>query len=349
MERGVKVESEKRKVKSKDQHKEFDAKRIIFLLLGCAAFIAAVFLSGEIAEGCRYALKICAETLIPSLFPFFILSVLVNRLGLPLFLGRFFSPLSRRFFGVSGAGATALFLGLTGGYPMGAGYIADMYRQGQIDLRESEKLLAFCNNSGPAFIIGAVGCGVFGSLKTGVCLYIVHILSAVSVGILLRGKRENFRFPAAAESAHLNRGVSFSLAFTDAVKTAVSSILNVCAFSVTFTVIVNLVENSRPVSRFFAFLSEISGLEISCIRTFFSGLSELGCSLSEMSALSPTPSNLALVSFILGWGSLSVHMQTHAILADTEIKGTLHTAGRLLSASIASVLSFLLFTLMETT
>lgn len=341
------MESEKRKVKSKDQHKEFDAKRIIFLLLGCAAFIAAVFLSGEIAEGCRYALKICAETLIPSLFPFFILSVLINRLGLPLFLGRFFSPLSRRLFGVSGAGATALFLGLTGGYPMGAAYIADMLRQEQIDSKEGEKLLAFCNNSGPAFIIGAVGCGVFGSLKTGVCLYIVHIVSAVSVGILLRGKNGNFRFPEPEKPLHLNSDVSFSLAFTDAVRTAVSSILNVCAFAVSFTVIVKVLENCTAVSRFFSFLSEISGLEPACVRTFFRGLLELGCSLSEMSSLSPAPADLALVSFILGWGGLSVHMQTYAVLGDTKIKGALHTAGHLMSASIASVLSYLLFSLVN--
>ena len=318
-------------------------KRKLFLIFSCAAFIAAIFLSGEIAESCRFALRICAETIIPSLFPFFILSVLVNRLGLPLWLGSLFSRSSQRLFGVSGAGATALVMGLTGGYPMGAAYIADMQRQGQIDRKESEKLLAFCNNSGPAFIIGAVGCGVFGSVKLGVCLYAVHILSAVSVGLLLRGDKSNFNFPTADEPVRLSTYVSFSLAFTDAVKTAVSSVINVCGFAVFFTVIVKIIEKNTAVSSLFHFLAGITGLDIACIRTFFSGIFELGCSLSEMAALIPSPSNLALVSFILGWGGVSVHMQTHAMLAGTEIKGALHTAGHLLSASIASILSYLLF------
>ena len=318
-------------------------KRKIFLLLGCAAFIAAVFLSGEIAGFCRLALRTCAETIIPSLFPFFILSGLVSRLGLPAYLGNFFSGGANRLFGVSGAGMTALFMGLTGGYPMGAGYIAELVRQGQIDLNESEKLMAFCNNSGPAFIIGAVGGGVFGSVKIGVCLYIVHILSAVSVGVLLRDKKKNFRFPETEKRSKLNTDGSFSLAFTESVKNAVSSIINVCGFVVCFTVMVKTVGNLSFVSRFLGHLSEITALDIASLRTFFSGLFELGCSVREMASLPPTPSNLALVSFILGWGGISVHLQTHAMLSGTEIKGALHTAGHLMSASIGSVLTYLLF------
>ena len=49
------MESEKWKVEIKDQRKEFDTKRIILLLFGCSAFIAAVFFSGEIAENGRFA------------------------------------------------------------------------------------------------------------------------------------------------------------------------------------------------------------------------------------------------------------------------------------------------------
>ena len=341
------MESEKWKVEIKDQRKEFDTKRIILLLFGCAAFIAAVFFSGEIAENCRLALRTCAETIVPSLFPFFILSGLVSRLGLPAFLGNLFSGCANRLFGVSGAGMTALFMGLTGGYPMGAGYIAELVRQGEIDLDESEKLLAFCNNSGPAFMIGAVGCGVFGSVKIGVCLYIVHILSAVSVGLLLRGKKGNFSFPEERKPVALHTELSFPAAFTEAVRTAVSSIINVCGFAVFFTVAVKLAENAPFIRFFLDHLAKISALDPACLRTLFSGFFELGCSISEMSALSPAPSNLALVSFILGWGGLSVHLQTRALLSDTEIKGALHTAGHLMSASLGSVLSYLLFSFLK--
>jgi len=322
-------------------------KRKILLIICCLSFIVSVFLSGEIAEICRHALKICSVTIIPSLFPFFILSSLINRLGLPLYLGNWLSFCSGRLFGVSGAGVTALVIGLTGGYPMGAAYIADMYRQGQIDINESEKLLGFCNNSGPAFIMGAVGCGVFGSVRTGVILYASHIIAAFFVGIILNEDKKNFSFPEGKKAVNLNTDVSFSLAFTDSVKTAVSSIINVCGYVVCFTVIVRLLSKSTFIQALFCFLSEKSGLSIEFIRTFFGGIIELGTSLGEMSSLSPTPLNFALVSFILGWGGLSVHMQTQAMLSDTEIKGTLHTAGHLLSAVISSVTAYLLFSYLK--
>ena len=115
--------------------------------------------------------------IIPALFPFFVLSILLNRLGLPGMLGKLFAPFASRLYGISGAGASALLIGLTGGYPLGAAYIADMERQGSITASEGERLLGFCNNSGPAFIIGAVGSGVFGSVKIGLLLYAVHIFA----------------------------------------------------------------------------------------------------------------------------------------------------------------------------
>ena len=61
-----------------------------------------------------------------------------------------------------------------------------------------------------------------------------------------------------------------------------------------------------------------------------------------MQGLSVTPHNLALAAGIVGWGGVSVHMQTAAVLNGTNIKGALHFAGRLISAAIAAVLAFAL-------
>ncbi|MEI3101559.1 MAG: hypothetical protein V8T45_07145 [Oscillospiraceae bacterium] len=120
--------------------------------------------------------------------PFFVLSGLLNRLGLPGFLGRLLAGAASRIYGISGAGASALFIGLTGGYPLGAAYIADMERSGAITAKEGERLLAFCNNSGPTFIIGAVGAGAFHSSAAGFFLYGIHILSALLAGSSSAGR-----------------------------------------------------------------------------------------------------------------------------------------------------------------
>ena len=92
----------------------------LLLLTAAAAFAALLLNAAAAAQGCRDALSVCAGLIIPSLFPFFVLSALFNRLGLPGVLGRLFAPAAVRLYGISGAGASALLIGLTGGYPAGA-------------------------------------------------------------------------------------------------------------------------------------------------------------------------------------------------------------------------------------
>ena len=40
---------------------------------------------------------------------------------------------------------------------MGAKAVAELYQQGLCSRQEAQRLLGFCNNSGPAFFIGVVG------------------------------------------------------------------------------------------------------------------------------------------------------------------------------------------------
>ena len=75
------------------------------------------------------------------------------------------------------------------------------------------------------------------------------------------------------------------------------------------------------------------------------GFLELGSGVGAMRGLTVSPINLAMAAFVLGWGGVSVHFQTMALLAGSEIRGALHPAGRLISASIAAVLAYFGFTL----
>lgn len=307
------------------------------LLASLSALFVLIFASQDVIAGSKYALNICAELILPSLFPFFVISALLAKLGLPQCIERMAGPAASRLFNVSGAGVSALFIGLCGGYPMGAAYIAQMYEGKIIERREAERLLAFCNNSGPAFIVGVIGAGVFGSGKIGLLLYAVHIMSAILVGLLFRGKAVYI-----PQSAAKNEPLSFSRALPEAVKQAVVSALNVCGFVVCFTVFSALLDTNGFLSLFSAKLSLLTGFELHWSRAGIIGLIELGSAAGIMRSLSPTPENLALAAAVIGWGGLSVHFQTMALISDTDIKGTLHFAGRLLSAVFSAVFVLLL-------
>ena len=69
-------------------------------------------------EGAKAGLGVCADMIVPSLFPFFVFSFLLNGLGLSAYLGRVLEPVMKTLFGVSGAGASAFVIGVTGGYPL---------------------------------------------------------------------------------------------------------------------------------------------------------------------------------------------------------------------------------------
>lgn len=286
---------------------------------------------------CRNALTLCLELIMPSLFPFFVLSGLLNRLGLPSLLGELLSVPASRLFRVSGPGASAFFIGITGGYPMGASYIADMLERGQVSPEEASRLLAFCNNSGPAFIVGAVGAGVFHSAGVGLLLYIIHILSALITGVLLRPKEA-----VSGVSCTVETHESIKTALPEAVRQSVISTLNVCGFVVCFTVLTGLLDAWGLFSGLAGAIAARSGLELHFIRAALTGVLELGSAVGAMQGLSATPLNLGLAAAILGWGGISVHFQTAAVLADADIKTAPHFRGRLMSAATGAVLGYIL-------
>ena len=272
--------------------------------------------SAVAAEAVRRGLTLCARSVIPALFPYFVVSGLLISLGLADGVGRRLEPLTRRLFGVSGAGASAFFLGLLGGYPVGGRTVGQLYRAGQLSKDEAERLLAFCNNAGPSFILGVVGVGCFGSLRTGVYLYLVHAFSAVLVGILFRNKApvsgQKVRYSATSEPVP---------AFVRAVGEAAEGMVRLCGFVVFFLVIL-------------ALITDLTGLN----HPVLLGLAEL---TTGVTALEGRPGDLVWAAALLGWGGLSVHGQTAAVLSDTGLGLGRYFLGKILQAIFsAGVVTF---------
>ena len=300
-------------------------KRTLALLAVCALFALAAAFSKTVAAGMTQALHLCAVTLIPALFPLLVLSRMLDALGLPEALGQRATPCMRRLFGVSGAGATAFILGLCGGYPLGATVVAQLRRQGRVSRDEAERLLAFCNNSGPAFILGAAG-GALHSAAAGVLLYAAHILAAVCTGLCFRRKGGEAADDKATP-APISAAVSPAAALTEAVSGAVEGCLRLCGFVCFFGALTSLLDSFR-------FLPGLG-------QAFALGFFELGSGIGALSGWRAGPLTMALVGFMLGWGGLSVHGQTLGAVAGTDIKCARHLMGRALCGLFAALFSFL--------
>lgn len=263
--------------------------------------------SAVAAEAVRRGLTLCARSVIPALFPYFVVSGLFISLGFADGVGRRLEPLTLRLFGVGGAGASAFFLGLLGGYPVGGRTVGQLYRAGRLSKDEAEQLLAFCNNAGPSFILGVVGVGCFGSLRTGVYLYLVHAFSAVLVGILFRKKA-----PVSGQKVRYSAAFEPIAPFVRAVGEAAEGMVRLCGFVVFFLVIL-------------ALITDLTGLN----HPVLLGLAEL---TTGVTALEGRPGDLVWAAALLGWGGLSVHGQTAAVLSDTDLGLGRYFLGKILQA-----------------
>ena len=321
------------------------------ILLGLGLLLAAgslVLWPAQAMEAARTGLALCGNVIIPSLFPFFVLSSLVVELGLSRYLGKLLQPVMAPLFRVNGTCAAALALGIVGGYPVGARTAISLYQSGQCTKTEAERLLAFCNNCGPAFILGVVGTGIFGSGRAGLLLYLGHIAASLLVGLLFRFYKPGQR-PGRGRGASVQfQTASFPAAFTRSVTGALQSTLNICAFILFFTVIIRVLTISGWLTGAAACLSALFrplGLSQVWAERLLTGCLEMSTGVSSLTDGALT-GRISMAAFMLGWAGISVHCQVLAFLGDSGLSLRTYVAGKalhgILSAGILALLLRLL-------
>lgn len=283
----------------------------------------SVYYAGE-------GLSLCGEVIIPSLFPFFVCSGLLVYSGFCEVLARMLSPVMRPLFNINPTGAAAFVLGLISGYPQGAVTTGQLYRGGYLSKSEAERLLAFCNNSGPLFLLGTVGVSIYHSLDAGIILYVAHILGAISTGVLFRFyKSEGYNAPV----SRINTAErSISLIFSSAITDSVRNILTVCG-SVLFCSVI---------SKLFMDILRLNGYceaLISSLLEFVSGLgkiSYLDVSLTE---------RLLLSAAVCAFAGVSVHLQVMGVVSGNGLSLKPYIVGKIIHAAFAALYTFILLKL----
>ena len=247
----------------------------------------------------------------------------------------------RPLFHVSGACASAFALGFIGGYPVGAKTAISLYENGMCTKTEAERLLAFCNNSGPAFILGVVGAGVFASSRVGVLLYLAHAAASICIGIL-------FRFYKAGPTArreerqprpqfHAQR---FTTAFTGSIKNSFLSTLNICAFVVFFTVVIQLLIRSGFLPGLAQVLGTVLapfGLTPEWAQRLLTGALEISSGVWTLSGDGTLSGKLILAAFMLGWAGISVHCQVLSFIGGSGLSVGTYLVGKLLHGGLSAL------------
>ena len=223
-------------------HKDKLNEYIIFPV--CISLMIILILKPEnISSGIYDGIMICFNILIPSLFPFTVLSVFIINLGI---LEKF----NKRPVLFSCA---IFFTSLIGGYPIGAKIIETANKNKVLNNHDADTLLYFCINGGPAFIITAIGKMILNLENIGLYLFSAHFLAAATLFIFNIKKVQKIKI-----SANTKNQKSLSTKLVESVATASFSMLNICSYVILFSgavksinsnLIIGLLEVSNGVLR----------------------------------------------------------------------------------------------------
>jgi hypothetical protein len=161
--------------------------RIVIAVAMCMAGILAA--PGVALSSAREGLDLFMTIVLPTLLPFFIFSRLLLETPVAEDAGRLLEPVMRPLFGCPGPTAFAMTVSFLSGYPAGSRIVAALYEQGRLRNDELRRAACLCSTSGPIFMLGAVGVGMFGSERIGWLILLSHYQAVILTGILTGGLR----------------------------------------------------------------------------------------------------------------------------------------------------------------
>lgn len=282
----------------------------------CLSFgmIVLILDSKTAIYGMQEGIELCLKAVIPSLFPFILISNLMTSylIGTSIPILR---PIGQ-FMGIPQGAESMLIAAFLGGYPVGAKTVAQVYQNGTIPKEDAERLLTFCNNAGPSFLFGMLGT-VFTNIWMPWALWIIHITSAVLVSRI---------FPFHSSSVQISQKNHVSV--TEEMQSALKIMGQICGWVVLFRVILSFLR--RWVLWIFA-------TEIQILLT---GMLELSNGCIELSSVANPNLQFIIASCLLGFGGLCVTMQTMSVINSLSIGR--YILGKVLQTGFSLLLSCIL-------
>lgn len=295
--------------------------------------------SESILNSVSFSLNIFKNNIFPSLFPFFVLSNILIKCGLPEFMGNLFKGIMNKMFKIKGVTAFIFFMSIISGNPANAKYTRELYLENKINKYEATKILCFTCFSNPLFILGTVSLLFLNNKEVGMLILLCHYLGNLFIGIGMRNyhpsKKENDKtsLKKAINEMHekrISNKNSFGEIITNSLTSSINTLLLILGVITLCLVITTIIDNNLNLN--------------SVTQSVLNGFVEMTQGLKYIS-LEAIPLKLKsiLTVMILSFGGLSVHMQIMSILSDTDIKYLPFLCARICHAIISSFLIYVLF------
>ena len=254
--------------------------------------IIMIYYSHDMKIGVTRGLALSVNKILPTLFPFFILSDVWDSLYV-INENSIFCRIFSKVFHLNSSGIYAFIVGGVCGFPLGVKSAVDSYDRGKISLDEMITLCGFCNNPSAAFVISGIGLGLFSNIKIGILLYLFVIISAIVTGFMFRPSRQYSSYQPVISKQ------SFSI--VQSIKKAADTSITVCSFITFFSAVIYLLKIFIKSDITISFISPL--IEISSAVEIITG-----------SQLFSKKISMFLIGFALGFSGLSVHLQALCLM-----------------------------------
>ncbi|NMB44498.1 MAG: transporter [Clostridiales bacterium] len=297
-------------------------------------------------HGAKNGLLLWFNTILPTLLPFMIISNLIVNMDIAKLLGRILYPFFKLIFRVSKNACYPILIGLLSGIPVGAKVIADLIEREDIDLKEGQYLLSFCNNASPSFVMSFIAITQLKQPSLSYKLLLINFLSGF-IGALIYFKipgkftsikntlkyNNSSKRPYSLHTLELSdysyqekNKLTFDFSMLDnAIMDSFEVITKVGGYIILFSIPAQIISSSTSVSPIIK-ISTIGILEITT-----------GINYVANTSLNQYIKTVLIVA-ITTFGGLSALAQTNSVISKTKLSIITYLKNKIIQMIIAIVL-----------
>jgi len=308
-------------------------KKKIFDAVIILAFLVLLFeiLTNKnlVSETISYSLNLWVTSVLPSLFPFFIISDVLISYNITNYIPNIFKKTFTKLFRINDAQLTIFFLSCVSGFPSNARNTRNLYDKGIITKEEASHILMFTHFSNPLFILSTVAVSFLNLESYGIFILISHYLGNFILGLFVRN------YSSVSDHyymTNLEKSQSFSQVFLHAIRSSVDTLLMILGTLTCFLLVSSLMINRLEV-----------GIYSSSI---LRGILEITMGLKSLSLLPLTDIyKVVIATMFISFGGFSVHLQVISQLVDTDIPYQPFFVARVFHALFSGGICYLLFSI----
>lgn len=316
------------------KNKFYTVLTIVVLML---LFLMIFIYSKDVTTSVLFSISIWKDNLLPTLFPFFLVSDLLIEYGFIEIISCILGKCISKIFHLPKEASFAIFTSLFSGFPSGSKYTKDLLDKKMITEKDANHLIMFTHYSNPIFIISTIGILLLNSKKAGYIILACHILSNLIIGILFRQRKkiivEKEKLSHVISEINNKRinGKSFITILMNSIIKSFSILINMLGIIIFFLILTTLLKKIIILNNF--------------NNAIFSGILEMTQGVKYISEINTISLKIksCLIGFLISFSGISVHFQVKSIIEGTSIQYKRFLIARIIHAILCFILIYIFF------